>query len=80
MYGRGVPPRYRETIFERFKQVETTDATQKGGTGLGLPICKAIVEQHGGSIGVESEEGTGSEFWFRIPRDLKPAVASVQPE
>lgn len=66
-HGRGVPASHRETIFERFKQVETTDATRKGGTGLGLAICKAIVVQHGGTIGVDSEEGKGSQFWFRLP-------------
>lgn len=66
--GRGVPEKYRDLIFERFKQVDETDYTQKGGTGLGLPICKAIVEQHGGSIGVDSEENKGSQFWFKLPR------------
>lgn len=72
--GRGVPPQFREAIFERFRQVKTTDATQKGGTGLGLAICKAIVEQHGGAIGVESEEGKGSTFWFTVPvRPIAPA-------
>jgi PAS domain S-box-containing protein len=75
--GRGVPERYRETIFERFQQVEASDSTKKGGTGLGLPICKAIVEQHGGSIGVESEEGKGSEFWFRIPHNLQGTRITV---
>jgi signal transduction histidine kinase len=64
--GRGVPVVHRRTIFERFRQVETSDARQKGGTGLGLAICKSIVEQHGGTIGVESEEGRGSTFWFRV--------------
>ncbi|MBY0545709.1 MAG: hypothetical protein K2W95_00310 [Candidatus Obscuribacterales bacterium] len=49
---------------ERFKQVEATDATRKGGTGLGLAICKAIVLQYGGTIGVDSEEGKGSQFWL----------------
>jgi PAS domain S-box-containing protein len=65
--GRGVPESYKELIFERFQQVSATDASEKGGTGLGLPICKAIIEQHGGTIGVESTEGKGSTFWFRIP-------------
>lgn len=74
--GRGVPPHLREAIFERFRQVAATDATEKGGTGLGLPICKEIVELHGGSIGVESEEGQGSTFWFRLP--VSSASAPVQ--
>ncbi|MEZ4300885.1 MAG: PAS domain S-box protein, partial [Polyangiaceae bacterium] len=68
--GRGIPPSHRRLIFERFAQVHTSDAREKGGTGLGLTICKAIVEQHDGTIGVESEEGKGSTFWFRIPRAL----------
>lgn len=70
--GRGVPPEHREAIFEKYKQVKSEDQSKKGGTGLGLPICKLIVEQLGGSIGVESEEGKGSTFWFRLPS----AVAS----
>lgn len=65
--GRGVPEKYRDIIFERFKQVEASDATKKGGTGLGLPICKAIIEQHDGQIGVDSQDGQGSTFWFRLP-------------
>src|SRR5262249_50011568 len=71
--GRGVPAHLREAVFERFRQVASSDATDKGGTGLGLPICKEIVELHGGKIGVESEEGQGSTFWFRLP--LSPAAA-----
>lgn len=66
--GRGVPQHKRQQIFERFKQVEREDATKKGGTGLGLPICKAIIEGHGGTIGVESEDGKGSTFFFTVPR------------
>src|SRR5215212_8691808 len=64
--GRGVPAVHRRAIFERFRQVDPSDAREKGGAGLGLAICKSIVEQHGGSIGVESEEGAGSAFWFRL--------------
>ncbi len=66
--GRGVPAKYKELIFERFQQVDVSDAKQKGGTGLGLAICKTIVEMHGGTIAVDSEEGKGSTFWFRIKR------------
>jgi PAS domain S-box-containing protein len=64
--GRGVPPALREAIFERYRQVEASDSRRKGGVGLGLAICKSIVEQHGGSIGVRDAEGAGSTFWFRI--------------
>ncbi len=65
--GRGVPATHREAIFERFKQVEAADGKRKSGTGLGLPICKQIVELHGGTIGVDSEDGKGSTFWIKIP-------------
>lgn len=65
--GRGIPPSHIERIFDRFRQVEASDAREKGGTGLGLAIAKSIVEQHGGTIGVESEEGRGSTFWFTLP-------------
>ena len=74
-HGRGVPVTHRRTIFERFRQVETSDAREKGGTGLGLAICKSIIEQHGGTIGVESEDGDGSTFWFRVA----PALRAVTP-
>lgn len=65
--GRGVPESHRQKIFQRFQQVERADATVRGGIGLGLAICKEIIELHGGCIGVESSELQGSTFWFRLP-------------
>lgn len=72
--GRGVPASHKEAIFEKFKQVEAKDGKRQSGTGLGLPICKQIIEEHGGSIGVESEEGKGSCFWFALPVDQATSV------
>lgn len=65
--GRGIPESQKELVFEKFKQVEATDGKRKTGTGLGLPICKQIVKEHGGTINVDSSEGKGSTFWFNIP-------------
>ena len=70
-FGRGIPEAMCKSVFEKFKQVSKADATEKGGSGLGLAICKTIVECHGGEIGVDSELGKGSTFWFRIPQRQK---------
>ena len=67
--GPGIPMEYRERIFEKFGQVEARANRQKFSTGLGLTFCKLAVEAHGGSIGVESEVGEGSTFWFALPKD-----------
>ena len=78
--GRGIPVRARALIFERFQQVDVADALGGGGTGLGLAITRGIVEEHGGRIWVESEEGVGSSFHFTIPRavDGSPVGAALQ--
>lgn len=65
--GPGVPAEMQKAVFDRFKQVSETDATVKKGTGLGLAISKAIVEAHGGTIGITSNNGGGSIFWFTLP-------------
>lgn len=65
--GRGIPADKLERIFERFEQVHSTDASEKGGAGLGLAVSKAIVEQHGGRIWAESVLGEGSRVYFTLP-------------
>ena len=65
--GPGIPAAQQEVIFERYHQTGTPETAKVEGTGLGLAICKAIVEAHRGVIGVESEEGKGSTFWFCLP-------------
>jgi signal transduction histidine kinase len=64
--GVGIPENYRGSIFEQYEQVPGSDP-KKRGSGLGLPICKMIVEQHGGKIWLESELEKGSTFHFTIP-------------
>ena len=73
--GSGIPEAKLAKIFERFEQARESD--QEIGTGLGLTICKALVELHGGSIWVENNSGAGSTFYFTLPearRQFGPAV------
>ncbi|MFN3430363.1 MAG: PAS domain-containing protein, partial [Candidatus Sericytochromatia bacterium] len=65
--GSGIAPQDIPRLFQRFQQLDMSQTRRVGGTGLGLAISKAIVEAHGGTIGVESEPGTGSTFWFALP-------------
>ncbi len=65
--GPGIAPDDQERIFREFEQVDTSSTRTKGGTGLGLSIARRIVELHGGRIGVESQVGRGSTFWFTVP-------------
>ncbi|NEO25974.1 MAG: PAS domain S-box protein, partial [Kamptonema sp. SIO4C4] len=66
-HGRGIPPEKLEVIFARFQQVDASDSREKGGTGLGLPICREIIRKHQGEIWVESTFGQGSSFYFTLP-------------
>ena len=61
--GTGIPQEKLPHVFERFVKLKQ----EKNGTGLGLSICQTIVRKLGGEIGVESEEGAGSTFWFTLP-------------
>ena len=62
--GPGIAPHDMPRLFGRFQQLDGSDRRRHGGTGLGLAIAKAIVEQHEGTIGVESDPGAGTTFWF----------------
>ena len=64
--GSGIPEDKQPQLFDRFFQVDASDARSKRGTGLGLAIVKAIVEEHGSQIHVESEVGKGSTFYFDL--------------
>lgn len=65
--GLGIPPEQQAQIFDKFVQVQGDGGRQKHGTGLGLAVCKSIVEQHGSSLKLRSKPGAGSTFFFELP-------------
>jgi two-component system, sensor histidine kinase and response regulator len=70
--GPGVPPEFREMIFDKYGQAPQGRIIGVRSTGLGLAFCKLAVEAHGGAIGVEGPEGGGSRFWVDLPRNAAP--------
>lgn len=82
--GIGIPQDKLETIFDKFAQADATTTKKYGGTGLGLAITQRLVEMMGGKIGVESEEGKGTTFWFEVTlpiiekRDSKKAAETIE--
>lgn len=73
--GIGIPKEKQSNLFQKFYQIDTSATRKHGGSGLGLSICKGIIESFGGNVGVKSEPGVGSTFYFKLP--LKSDAAAV---
>jgi signal transduction histidine kinase len=67
--GTGIEPDQQKKLFQKFYQIDTSITREHGGAGLGLSICKEIIERLGGKIGVKSESFVGSEFFFNLPKN-----------
>ena len=66
--GSGIAETFREQIFNKFTQVDSSDTRQKGGSGLGLNLAKSLVERFGGKIDYDSTLDKGSRFYFDLPK------------
>lgn len=76
-HGPGIPEEFRDRIFDKFTQADTSDSRRIKGTGLGLNIVKQIVEQMGGTVGCKHNSGHGTTFYFDLP-DWRPGDPSIE--
>ena len=76
--GQGIPEEFKPRVFDRFSQADSSTSRRRGGTGLGLTICKMIVDKLGGKIGFESTAGLGSTFYFELPPHPQAALLEKQ--
>jgi PAS domain S-box-containing protein len=77
--GQGIPAEKMDLIFERFRQADASDSRLRGGTGLGLALCRGIINQHGGRIWAQSNPGSGSTFFFTVEQYFPPPDAEPEP-
>lgn len=76
--GPGISQKDQEILFQKFRQIQSSNQSSVNGTGLGLAIAKALVEEHKGEIGIRSQLGQGSCFFFTLPEWQKPTI--INPE
>ncbi len=75
--GPGISPDDQTKLFQPFSQVDTSPTRKTGGTGLGLSICQHLVQMHGGRIGIQSDIGKGSTFYFSLPVQQTPEISDI---